>query len=89
MIDNTPILSRAYDRLLEAERDTRPQPELERKAYEVLSTLDYGDVQFALLDKTEDIRRLVAGGHETLLGFTIRQAIWDYCEKAAKRELEA
>lgn len=88
MIDFTPALSRSYERTLEAERGFT-QNEIDHEAEIVLRRLDGDDINEALWECTDWIKRCVQNNQQADLGALVYHAIKAHCEKVALKVLEA
>ncbi len=89
MNDFTASQSLDYDRYLEDRFSLDHSVEIQHKALQILRGLTDVDVTDALMEKADEIKHLVIQGHEHLLGFVVRQAIQQWAEDVAKREIEA
>ena len=89
MIDFTAAQSRDYDRYLEERYSSEHSAEIQCKALQILRGMKSLDVWDALGDRADEIKHLVIQGHEHMLGFVVRQAIQQWAEDVAKREIEA
>lgn len=88
MIDPTPTQSREYSKLIEAEGPS--QDAIDYKALQVLRGLSALDISDALHEKADEIKAsIIEVGAPHLVGIIVLDAIHDYCQSIARRELEA
>ena len=88
MIDFTHQLAEEYSRKIEAEGPS--EDAVQHEAHEVLRGLTKLDISDALYDSLEEMRDAMLQVQETqLVGRIAVAAMWQYCERVARRKLEA
>lgn len=88
MIDATPQQSRDYLKTIEAPAVT--QDKIDIKAHEILRGMSALDMSDALHDSLIYIRNAMSSaGNEQVIGEIVDNAVWGYCLRIARRELEA
>jgi len=88
MIDATPQQSRDYLKTIEAPAVTQDQIDI--KAHEILRGLSELDMSDALYDSLIHIRNaMLVTDDKRVVGQIVDNAVWGYCLRIARTELEA